>query len=266
MAEEYKQTFTLTFGDVAENHARMKKHGVMADKGYDKNDLVTIRTWFSNKGATTRLVRLHNYLPADTSQEVKDNNKAYVLIIKNGINIILDSDTGASDLYNEQNALVKDTKALMYGRVVNKHARHNLCFDNIAIQPNYEEGQGTVVAFDSVPLTKRIRETLGTILDNMKDLMLEGNYYYDVKSCGISFHGDAERLKVVGIRVGATIPLVYCWFHKNKNITPVINNDRLRLEHGDIYVMCQKATGNDWKKGNSYTLRHAAGADKYTKL
>ena len=88
MAEEYKQTFTLTFGDVAENHAKMKKHGVMADKGYDKQDLVTIRAWFRNKGATTRLVKLHNYLPADTSQEIKDNNKAYVLIIKNGVNVI----------------------------------------------------------------------------------------------------------------------------------------------------------------------------------
>ena len=155
----------------------------------------------------------------------------------------------------------------MYGRVVNKHARHNLCFGEAHQAPNYEEGMGTVYAFDEVPLLKKIRCGLGEISgEKGTNLQAEGNYYYDVKSCGIGWHGDSERLKVVGVRLGATIPLVYCWFYKNKNITPVINNRRLKLEHGDIYVMCQKATGDDWKKGNSYTLRHAAGADKYTKL
>ena len=28
--------------------------------------------------------------------------------------------------------------------------------------------------------------------------------------------------------------------------------------------MSEKATGQDWKKRNIYTLRHAAGADEYT--
>jgi hypothetical protein len=30
-----------------------------------------------------------------------------------------------------------------------------------------------------------------------------------------------------------------------------------------MYVMSEKATGNDWKKKNILTLRHAAGAEKY---
>jgi hypothetical protein len=37
------------------------------------------------------------------------------------------------------------------------------------------------------------------------------------------------------------------------------------LHHGDIYVMDEKATGNDWKKKLIPTLRHAAGAEKYIK-
>ena len=40
----------------------------------------------------------------------------------------------------------------------------------------------------------------------------EGNYYYDIKKCGIGFHGDAERRKVVGIRLGDSIPLHFQWF------------------------------------------------------
>ena len=39
---------------------------------------------------------------------------------------------------------------------------------------------------------------------------------------------------------------------------------KLMLNHSDLYVMSEKATGFDWHKRNIYTLRHAAGADKYT--
>ena len=261
-----KQTFTLTFGDVAENHARMVKHGTMADRGFTREELIQVKRWCKSKGAVTRLIKLHNYLPPNISPEIKKANKAWVLIIKKGVNIILDDNNGANNLYDEQNALQKDKKALMYGRVVSKHARHNLCFGDHAIAANYEVGQGTVVAFDSVPLTKRIRETLGTIIPTMNELQLEGNYYYDVTTCGIGWHGDSERFKVVGTRLGATIPLVYCWFHDSKPITPVINDDDMRLDHGDMYIMSEKAVGTDWKKKNSYTLRHAAGAKKYIEL
>ena len=38
----------------------------------------------------------------------------------------------ATDMYNEQTKLEWDTKAYMYGKVVNKHARHNLCYGNIS--------------------------------------------------------------------------------------------------------------------------------------
>jgi len=40
----------------------------------------------------------------------------------------------------------------------------------------------------------------------------------------------------------------------------------LSLNHGDMYVMSEKATGWDWKYRSRATLRHAAGADKYLKL
>jgi hypothetical protein len=261
---EFTQTFTLTFGDVAENHKGMQMIGNKSNEGFTYSDLKQIKSWFKNKypDAKIKIIKLHNYLP----ENIRDENKAYVLIIKNGVNMLLDDNTMADNLYNEQDILPKDKKAFMYGRVVNKHARHNLCFSETSQEPNYEEGRGTIISFDNVPITKRIREKLGTILDSAKDLQLEGNYYYDVENCGIGMHGDTERSKVIGIRLGATIPLVYCWFHNNNNITPVINNNKLKLEHGDIYIMSEKATGNDWKKKTRYTLRHAAGAKKYITL
>ena len=41
------------------------------------------------------------------------------------------------------------------------------------------------------------------IPEKCTNMVAEGNYYYDLKKCGIGFHGDAERKKVVAIRVGA---------------------------------------------------------------
>jgi len=64
--------------------------------------------------------------------------------------------------------------------------------------------------------------------------------------------------------LGAKIPLCYTWYHNNENISEVITIDT--LEHGDMYVMSEKTTGFDWKSKSKYTLRHAAGCDKYTKV
>ena len=75
--------------------------------------------------------------------------------------------------------------------------------------------------------------------------MAEANYYYDIKKCGIGFHGDSERKKVIGIRMGASLPLHFQWFQKS---IPTGSRLELSLNHGDIYIMSEKTTGNDWKK------------------
>jgi hypothetical protein len=153
----------------------------------------------------------------------------------------------------------------MYGRVVNKHTRHNLCFSEEHQEPNYEKGRGRVYAFDELPLLKKIRSKLGEFMgEKAVNLKAEGNYYYDINKCGIGFHRDTERKKVVAIRLGATIPLCYTWFYNNEQISNIIRINS--IEHGDMYIMSEKATGFDWKSKTKYTLRHAAGSDKYTNI
>ena len=91
------------------------------------------------------------------------------------------------------------------------------------------------------------------------------HYYYDKYVCGIGFHGDSERRKVIGIRLGngESTPLHYQWF---KNGEAIGERIILQLNGGDIYVMSEKAVGTDWKKRLIYTLRHATGCEKYTKI
>lgn len=146
----------------------------------------------------------------------------------------------------------------MYGRVVNKHARHNLCFADYSQDPDYQSGKGRVIAFNDVPILNQVREKLHLLINEY--LVAEGNYYYDIKRCDIGYHGDAERKKVIGFRLGSELPLSYRWYLNSK---PIGEKFILQLQHGDLYVMSEKAVGNDWKKKSIYTLRHAAGSAKF---
>ena len=115
-----------------------------------------------------------------------------------------------------------------------------------------------------MPLLSKIRDTLPTFLGNKAtEMACEGNYYYDVSKCRIGFHGDGERKRVVGLRLGASIPLHYQWFQKSR---PVGERSIIMLNHGDLYVMSEKAVGTDWLYKNTLTLRHAAGSKKYTTI
>ena len=205
------------------------------------------------------LVRLAD-LPEESLPKAE---AAVLLVIRGGVNFLLQSPSGADDLLVEQQALTTDKKAYMRGRVVNKLARHNLCFSDEAQEPDYEVGQGRVISFDTVPLLQTIRRRLPDFFgEQSRDLQCEGNYYYDITKCGIGFHGDGERRIVVAARLGESIPLHYQWFHHSSPIGSRIVI-KPSLQHGDMYCMSSKAVGTDWRKSSILTLRHAAGSLKF---
>lgn len=252
------ETVSLTFGDVAENHKGMQKIGNMSEDGFALNDLVRIQSWFESKGGKCVIYQLHDTLVSPSPED-----HAYLLVVKTAVNLLLGDELGADRLYQEQRGLETDKKAFMYGRVVNKHARHNLCFGEEPQKANYEQGMGTIYAFRDVPLLNQVRAILGDVIGPKgTNLQAEGNYYYDITKCGIGYHGDSERKKVVAIRLGAPIPLYFTWYHDNQKISRPMHLNH--LSHGDMYVMSEKATGFDWRSKSKRTLRHAAGCAKYT--
>ena len=256
-ARKYTETYTLTFGDQAENHKNMQIIGKMRDAGFNKEDLDMAAYWFNQRGLKTEMIDLRDYLPEEVRAKA---SPAWVLVIRNAIKAL----TGASadQFYDEQARLPKDKQAVMYGRVVNKKARHNLCFGEQSQEPNYAEGKGRVVAFNELPLLKVLRDRLPeTIGDKARDLVAEGNYYHIPAECGIGWHGDSERRIVIALRLGLPMSMQYQWYHRSR---PVGETCKLVLGHGDVYYMSEKAVGQDWKSPSQYTLRHAAGAKKYT--
>lgn len=248
-------TYTLTFCECAESHVDTQKIGNIAQNGYTIEELKTV---FENKNLSC------NYLDLGGPEK----NGASVLIIKNGVNCLLKDPEGANKIMDEHTNIKPywDTKCLM-GRgirrkVMNKHARYNLCFSNFSQNPVYEEGKGTIIDYNHpcVENTNKLRKSIPEILGSTFELPnIESNYYYDInKSTYIGFHGDTERKKVIGVRFGSTMPIWWQWFHDSKLVGDMIKVD---LEHGDMYIMSDKAVGQDWKLRSKITLRHAAGKE-----
>lgn len=180
--------------------------------------------------------------------------EAYLLVVRRAIR----NDELLRELQGLEDQV--DKKAVMRGRVVNKLARWNLCFDDIAQRPNIEAGEGTVVSFKDVPFIDDVRRTVSR-LGGRGLLKAELNYYYDNTKCGIGYHGDSERKLVIGVRAGASMSFCYQWYQQSK---PIGKKLTLTLDHGDLYVMGDKTVGYDWKKKIVPTLRHSAGCKKYT--
>lgn len=246
------EVITLTIGDCAENHIHNQQLGkrLPIGEGFQRSDFEAIQ----QKIKEAEIITLSN---------IPEQSDACVLIIRNGVDLLL-GEKCTRDMYEEQKNLNWDKKVKMYGRVVNKHARHNLCYDIEEQEPNYEEGKGRIIALRNVPklkeLMNKLEELVGPKFQNLK---VEGNRYYST-SCGIGYHGDTERVRVCGIRLGTYgTPIHYQWF---KDGNPVGDRITIPLNPGDIYFMNEKAVGTDWKTKKTYTLRHAVGADKYTKL
>ena len=251
---KHTKTYTITYGDVAENHAGMVKHGRLRANGYSFDTLCALYWRLTDLGLTCEMYNLHAEWKGEGAVE-----PAYVLVIRRGAQYILGTE-GTVELMAENDALPMDKQAFMKGRVVNKLARWNLCFTDEDIEPDYKKGQGRVVAWRRVPLLQRIRETIADWTDD-ELLNGEANYYYDLSKCGIGYHGDAERRLVFAVRMGADMPIHFQWFQRSK---PVGNNIVIPLGDGDMYAMSEKAVGTDWLLKTKGTLRHATGAKKYT--
>lgn len=240
--------FTLTFCECAENHVGMQQIGIKANigEGFTLANLIEIY----NRYKESAEIYSFSCIP--------EQDEAGIVIIRNGLEKI---GIDHVKLFEEQFNLPKDTKAYMYGRVVNKHARWNLCFADFYQEADYTSGRGTVLPFSSLPLTNQLRQQLPLIGGSKAiNLFAEGNYYYDSSKCGIGWHGDTERRKVIGVRLGATIPLSFRWYKNNQHHQSCTFN----INSGDIYIMSEKASGCDWKSSSKWTLRHSAGCPKYT--
>ena len=262
ISKQRNYVITLTFGEVAENHVGMQKLGQMAKEGNGLNlaNFEYAKKQFENLGFECTIIDL---VKEGNIALVKPSPQpAYLLIIKDGIKALTSVDFEIDDINQEVLKDSWDKKAFMKGRVVNKLARYNLNYADVAQEPDYEEKKGRVVAFKDAPLVNNIRKELPKFFsEKAQDLFAEGNFYYDLKACGIGFHGDSERRLVIAVRLGdSSLPIHYQWFQQSK---PIGDRIIINLNPGDVYAMSEIAVGTNWKKKIIPTLRHATGCKKF---
>jgi len=253
--------YALTLGEQSEIHEGCPISGDgLAEKGFSGDELKKIKT----KLNTTVLKTLHTILP----KKVQNDNKAYVLHIKNGINQIMNDDKYADKMLAEQKKVKYDKYYFdtRWQKTLHMRARYNVIFGNKKIKPSKDYSQSSIIAYNDVPYFKAFRNKLPDFFgDKSTNLNAEGNYYYEEKS-GIGFHGDAERKIVICASLGTETTLRYYWRAPGSSEPYLDKHFDLKIKHGDIYIMSEKASGYDWKSRSKYRLVHAAGNEKYINI
>lgn len=248
MSDRY--VITITYGERVENHAGNQMIGKLASEGMSFDELNKAKEKFEEKGFTTEFIDLVK------EGEVGDIEceEASILVVRNYMSELVEINKEVLDFE-------WDKKCWMRGRVVNKHARWNLCYSDEGQEPCYDEKKGRIIPFKDVPNLSKIREDLyGYVGEKGKNLYAEGNYYYDTKKTYIGFHGDSERRIVIALRLGTeSMPIHYQWFLRS---SPIGKRIKIDLNPGDLYIMSEKAVGTDWKKKIIPTLRHATAFDE----
>ena len=256
-----KSVITITFSESVENHIGMQQIGKISRFGFTKKDLNEIKKRFEQENFETKFVYLNGPILD------KKADLAYILIIRNAINKVLNDNLGNDKVFNElTNKIVWDDKYFDTRRkkVLHKRARKNICISDKSQAPDYINKKGTIVSWEQLPYLNEFRSRISKIIgEKAINLKAEGNLYPEPTKHGIGFHGDTERRRVIAIRLGEkeSMPLYYQWYYKSQ---PVGHKIKINLNAGDMYIMSEKAVGTDWKKRNVFTLRHATGAEKYT--
>tara|TARA_B100000035_G_C20927440_1_gene521390 strand:- start:240 stop:998 length:759 start_codon:yes stop_codon:yes gene_type:complete len=245
----------ITAGEQSENHVGMQVNGRgLSSKGFSIEEMIQFKKILSEKGIESEFYRL--------DEKVEGADEAGLLIIRKGVDKITGIDS--NDMMKEQMKFEWDKKYWDTRRqkVLNKHARYNVCYGENSQDPDYENKKGTIISYKNVPLLNKWRESLGIIFGEAgNNLEVEGNLYYDIKKCGIGFHGDSERKKVIACSLGDSRPIHWQWYSNSK---PIGERIEFTINNGDMYIMSEKTSGFDWKKRSLKTLRHAAG-EKYVK-
>lgn len=285
------QRISLTCAPGGENHRGNQLIGVPPIKGsgLKYGDLIILSKELKKKyGEKVELHDLSKLGNINTNlfNSLTEEHKANVLIIRDYAKGKTESifnecmsdewDSKYLDPNKYRTEVVNGKKVRKRGKVLNKHARRNICYvKKMNQEPDYLKGKGRIVDLETKNVLNNVVdnliEELNTILENSGSKsrvvinVVEGNHYYDLKKTGIGFHGDTERVVVICLTIGGggNYPMRWSWFINGKPCGEPID---IGLNDGDLYIMSEKAVGADWKKRIIYTLRHAAGCEKYTTM
>ena len=265
--------YALTFGEVAILHVGGKEFGDgIRECGFAVDELRAVAAKLNGRDpGRAEVVLISDRLP---TAAMRSEHEAAVLVVRNGAEIFCSANTagtggGAYCAGNAADELIQEQRKIRYDRkfwnarqrkTMNKRARYNTCFGETSISPSEDFSQPTVHAFP--PRLAAFRTGCAAVLGpKAQGLGAEGNHYFEPRS-GIGFHGDSERKIVICLSLGGSSTLRYQWRFPGSSEHTLPPTD-VRVGHGDVYVMSEKATGFDWRFRSRIRVVHGAGAEKY---
>ena len=299
------ERFSLTCAPGGENNRGMEIIGRMPIKGegFTAQDIEGLGPYFEKLMPPimdqakqlcfpkVRVLDLNGLSMDDTVDDLCNEDQARVMILRDWAATSMGAHGWTKEVFKElasrrwdaeyldpnkyRTEIVDGEEVKVRGRPMTKRARTNLCFVSGREQePAVLEGKGSIYDLKKMDLLNKGVEMLKKQIDEglieigsktkVEINVVEGNRYYNLKNTGIGFHGDTERVVVICISIGCdNYPMRWQWF---KDGMPVGKHIGITLNCGDVYIMSEKAVGADWKKKSKYTLRHSAGAKKYTSL
>ena len=245
--------YAITFGEVAILHIGGKEYGKgRLEHGFTTDELKKIAEDYDN----SEYVSISDKLP----RQLRTNNDAGILIFRSVSNnknnkdkkFVLGLTKKEADKYDQKYWDNRRQKTL------NKRARYNIVFGKNKIEHSKDYKQCSIAKFSDLKYLNRFRKRLKLVLGNKtKKLNAEGNKYFHDKA-GIGYHGDAERKIVICLSLGKPTTLRYHWRLPGSSEHTLESTD-INLNHGDVYVMSEKATGWDWKLRSKVRVVHGAG-------
>ena len=256
-------TWSLTIGNGGENHTGMEFLGKRRKKGegWTIDRLLGAKDVLENIfGKKVEVFNLNELCLENVEIPEKQRPKdAYLMVVRNFLTKEVHENFKKELSSYEWDRKYFDTRRQ---KVLNKHARANVCYGKTGRAADYENKKGTIIGFDQSPLVEHLLKEVHILMED-ENLIVEGNQYDDANKNGIGPHGDTERVVVACLRVGASMPMKFGMFNnslmKGKSFQTIING-------GDLYFMSEEAVGAEWKHSSKWTWRHAAGAPKYLKM
>ena len=107
-----------------------------------------------------------------------------------------------------------------------------------------------------IPPLMSVKSTLESVL--YCPLVCEATRFQNKEDCYINMHRDRSKSRIAGLNLGGSFPINFRWYHNTIHCSEVLS---IILNHGDIYIMSELATGVLKDKKTKLFLKHSMGTN-----
>jgi len=205
--------------------------------------------------------------PASLTAQYNSAPDACVLLIKGGVRWFMDDPRAADGLFGEQLSLPYEGKFFDKGRTFTRRSYKTLKFGDAPVKRSADYSQPTVYSFGAVPHLQKFLGSLSKLKASL--CSVRGVEYFvsrrekasdgGMMACAsrLGWHGDHEP-KAVSLSLGHAGILKFSWRLPGTSANFPNSHTEVILEHGDMYLLSEKASGRNWKKRSLLRVVHSS--------